>query len=104
LGEAKRTGKPILLSVGYAACHWCHVMAHESFENDAVARVMNELFVNIKVDRAKADRYGINASDPVIDGDLVFISTGYGKGAALFKPGAGPARFVTSSSAVPSLL
>ena len=51
LAEAKRTGKPILLSVGYAACHWCHVMAHESFENDATARVMNELFVNIKVDR-----------------------------------------------------
>ena len=43
--------KPILLSVGYAACHWCHVMAHESFEDDATARVMNELFVNIKVDR-----------------------------------------------------
>jgi uncharacterized protein len=51
LEEAKRTGKPILLSVGYAACHWCHVMAHESFEDDATARVMNELFVNIKVDR-----------------------------------------------------
>ena len=51
LAEAKQTGKPILLSVGYAACHWCHVMAHESFENDATARVMNELFVNIKVDR-----------------------------------------------------
>ena len=51
LAEAKRTGKPILLSVGYAACHWCHVMAHESFENNATARVMNELFVNIKVDR-----------------------------------------------------
>ena len=51
LAEAKRTGKPILLSVGYAACHWCHVMAHESFEDDATARVMNELFVNIKVDR-----------------------------------------------------
>jgi len=51
LNEAKRTRKPILLSVGYAACHWCHVMAHESFENDATARVMNELFVNIKVDR-----------------------------------------------------
>jgi uncharacterized protein len=51
LTEAKRSGKPILLSVGYAACHWCHVMAHESFENDATARVMNELFVNIKVDR-----------------------------------------------------
>ena len=51
LAEAKRTGRPILLSVGYAACHWCHVMAHESFEDDATARVMNELFVNIKVDR-----------------------------------------------------
>ncbi len=51
LGEAKRTGKPILLSVGYAACHWCHVMAHESFEDDGTAAVMNELFVNIKVDR-----------------------------------------------------
>jgi uncharacterized protein YyaL (SSP411 family) len=51
LAEAKQTKKPILLSVGYAACHWCHVMAHESFEDDATARVMNELFVNIKVDR-----------------------------------------------------
>ena len=51
LAEARRTGKPILLSVGYAACHWCHVMAHESFEDAATARVMNELFVNIKVDR-----------------------------------------------------
>jgi len=51
LEEAKALDKPILLSVGYAACHWCHVMAHESFENDAVAAVMNRLFVNIKVDR-----------------------------------------------------
>ena len=51
LTEAQRTGKPILLSVGYAACHWCHVMAHESFEDAATAAVMNELFVNIKVDR-----------------------------------------------------
>jgi uncharacterized protein YyaL (SSP411 family) len=51
LAEAKQTDRPILLSVGYAACHWCHVMAHESFEDDATARVMNELFVNIKVDR-----------------------------------------------------
>ncbi|HEY1747487.1 MAG TPA: thioredoxin domain-containing protein [Xanthobacteraceae bacterium] len=51
LAEAKRTNKPILLSVGYAACHWCHVMAHESFEDAATAAVMNELFVNIKVDR-----------------------------------------------------
>ena len=48
---AKRQGKPILLSVGYSACHWCHVMAHESFEDEATARLMNELFVNIKVDR-----------------------------------------------------
>jgi uncharacterized protein YyaL (SSP411 family) len=51
LAEAKRANKPILLSVGYAACHWCHVMAHESFEDDATAAVMNELFVSIKVDR-----------------------------------------------------
>jgi uncharacterized protein YyaL (SSP411 family) len=51
LAEAERADKPILLSVGYAACHWCHVMAHESFENADTARVMNELFVNIKVDR-----------------------------------------------------
>ena len=51
LAEAKRTGKPILLSVGYAACHWCHVMAHESFEDEATAGVMNAFFVNIKVDR-----------------------------------------------------
>jgi uncharacterized protein len=51
LGRAKRENKPILLSVGYAACHWCHVMAHESFEDDATAALMNERFVNIKVDR-----------------------------------------------------
>jgi len=51
LTEAKEGNKPILLSVGYAACHWCHVMAHESFEDPDVAEVMNRLFVNIKVDR-----------------------------------------------------
>jgi uncharacterized protein len=51
LAEAKRENKPILLSVGYAACHWCHVMAHESFEDAETAKVMNDLFVNIKVDR-----------------------------------------------------
>ncbi len=48
---AQAENKPILLSIGYAACHWCHVMAHESFENPAIATVMNELFINIKVDR-----------------------------------------------------
>jgi uncharacterized protein len=51
LGEAQASGKPILLSVGYAACHWCHVMAAESFENPEIAAVMNELYVPIKVDR-----------------------------------------------------
>ena len=51
LEKAKREDKPILLSIGYAACHWCHVMAHESFEDEETARVMNEKFVNIKVDR-----------------------------------------------------
>jgi uncharacterized protein YyaL (SSP411 family) len=49
--KAKAEGKPVLLSVGYAACHWCHVMAHESFEDPATADVMNSLFINIKVDR-----------------------------------------------------
>jgi uncharacterized protein YyaL (SSP411 family) len=51
LERARRENKPILLSIGYAACHWCHVMAHESFENPQIAARMNELFVNIKVDR-----------------------------------------------------
>src|SRR5271163_3612921 len=51
LAEARRLDKPILLSVGYAACHWCHVMAHESFEDTETAALMNQLFVNIKVDR-----------------------------------------------------
>jgi uncharacterized protein YyaL (SSP411 family) len=49
--EARDTGRPVLLSVGYAACHWCHVMAHESFEDEAIAALMNQLFVSIKVDR-----------------------------------------------------
>ncbi len=51
LAEATRLDKPILLSVGYAACHWCHVMAHESFEDAGTAALMNSLFVNVKVDR-----------------------------------------------------
>ena len=51
LAKAKRENKPILLSIGYSACHWCHVMAHESFEDEETAKLMNELFINIKVDR-----------------------------------------------------
>ena len=51
LVQAKQQDKPILLSIGYAACHWCHVMEHESFENEQIAAVMNEHFINIKVDR-----------------------------------------------------
>ena len=51
LAEAAQANKPILLSVGYAACHWCHVMAHESFEDPTTAGLMNALFVNVKVDR-----------------------------------------------------
>src|SRR5258706_9427244 len=49
--KARRENKPIFLSIGYSTCHWCHVMAHESFENPEIAKLMNELFVNIKVDR-----------------------------------------------------
>ena len=48
---AKKNKKPILLSIGYASCHWCHVMAHESFEDKETAKIMNDLFINIKVDR-----------------------------------------------------
>ena len=51
LAEAQRRNLPILLSIGYSACHWCHVMAHESFEDEAIAALMNEHFINIKVDR-----------------------------------------------------
>jgi uncharacterized protein len=51
LEEAKALDRPILISIGYAACHWCHVMAHESFENEETAHLMNRLFVNVKVDR-----------------------------------------------------
>jgi len=51
LEKAKAEDKPILLSIGYSSCHWCHVMAHESFEDEGIARLMNENFVNIKVDR-----------------------------------------------------
>jgi uncharacterized protein YyaL (SSP411 family) len=49
--KAKDENKPIFLSIGYSTCHWCHVMAHESFEDNAVATLMNEVFVSIKVDR-----------------------------------------------------
>src|SRR6202451_1456600 len=51
LAQARALNKPILLSIGYSACHWCHVMAHESFEDEATAAVMNELYICIKVDR-----------------------------------------------------
>ena len=51
LEEAQEKGKPILLSIGYTACHWCHVMNHESFADPETAALMNEHFINIKVDR-----------------------------------------------------
>src|SRR5438128_3998661 len=51
LEKAKREDKPILVSIGYAACHWCHVMERESFESEETAQLMNEHFVNIKIDR-----------------------------------------------------
>ncbi|KAH7723368.1 hypothetical protein AAVH_09084 [Aphelenchoides avenae] len=49
--KAKAENKPIFLSVGYSTCHWCHVMEHESFESEQIAKIMNEFFVNVKVDR-----------------------------------------------------
>jgi uncharacterized protein YyaL (SSP411 family) len=51
LSRSKAEDKPILLSIGYSACHWCHVMAHESFENVEIAGLMNQDFINVKVDR-----------------------------------------------------
>ena len=51
LSLAKKEKKPILLSIGYASCHWCHVMAHESFEDNETAKIMNDYFINVKVDR-----------------------------------------------------
>lgn len=70
--KAKQEDKPILLSVGYSACHWCHVMAHESFEDDETAALMNKLYVNIKVDREER---------PDVDGiymEAVQALTGHG--------------------------
>ncbi|TMK65837.1 MAG: thioredoxin domain-containing protein [Actinobacteria bacterium] len=70
--RAREEDKPILLSIGYSACHWCHVMEHESFEDDATARLMNEQFVSIKVDREER---------PDVDGvymDAVVGMTGHG--------------------------
>jgi len=72
LSRARTEDKPILLSIGYSACHWCHVMAHESFENEEIAGMMNRLFINIKVDREER---------PDLDGiymDAVQLMTGGG--------------------------
>ena len=51
LEQARRLDRPLFLGIGYSACHWCHVMEHESFENEAVARILNDNFISIKVDR-----------------------------------------------------
>jgi uncharacterized protein len=72
LAKARKEDKPILLSIGYAACHWCHVMEHESFEDDATAQLMNERFVNVKVDRE--ERPDLDA----IYMDAVLALTGHG--------------------------
>src|SRR3954463_14114088 len=72
LARARDEDRPILLSIGYSACHWCHVMEHESFEDEATAALMNELFVNVKVDREER---------PDIDSvymDAVVSLTGHG--------------------------
>src|SRR5438046_319460 len=66
LGRARAEDKPILLSIGYAACHWCHVMEHASFEDDETARLMNERFVNIKVDREERPDLASSSMDAVV--------------------------------------
>src|SRR3989442_13732710 len=65
LKRAKREDRPILLSIGYAACHWCHVMAHESFEDPEVAGLMNELFVCVKGEREEGPDLAAVSMDPV---------------------------------------
>jgi thioredoxin-related protein len=77
--EARRTGRPILLSVGYSACHWCHVMAHESFEDHATAEVMNELFINIKVDELTQGKPFRHIDDVISQAELRQISDDYKK-------------------------
>ena len=72
LSRARDDDRPILLSVGYAACHWCHVMAHESFEDEETARLQNELSVNVKVDRE--ERPDLDA----VYMDAVVTLTGHG--------------------------
>ncbi len=72
LARARDEDRPILLSIGYAACHWCHVMAHESFEDEETARLQNELFVNVKVDRE--ERPDLDA----VYMDAVVTLTGHG--------------------------
>jgi uncharacterized protein YyaL (SSP411 family) len=72
LARARDEDRPILLSIGYAACHWCHVMEHESFEDDETAAQMNEQFVNIKVDRE--ERPDLDA----VYMDAVVALTGHG--------------------------
>jgi uncharacterized protein YyaL (SSP411 family) len=72
LGRARAEDRPILLSIGYSACHWCHVMEHESFEDEGTARLMNERFVNVKVDRE--ERPDLDA----VYMDAVVALTGHG--------------------------
>src|SRR5881409_46251 len=68
--KAKSENKPVLLSIGYSACHWCHVMERESFEDEKIAALMNELFVSIKVDREERpdlDEIYMNAMQMLTD-------------------------------------
>jgi len=74
---SREQNKPVLLSIGYSACHWCHVMAHESFEDEEIARLMNDNFVNIKVDREEL---------PEVDSLYMEFAQGMMSGAAGWPP------------------
>jgi uncharacterized protein YyaL (SSP411 family) len=90
--EARRTGKPIFLSIGYSTCHWCHVMERESFEDDSVAALLNQYFVPIKVDREErpdVDRLYMHAMQAMGSG-------GAGRSMCSSRPGSSP------SSAAPT--
>ncbi len=79
LSRAKREDKPILLSIGYSACHWCHVMAHESFEDDSIAALMNEHFINIKVEELTGDKPFDNLDSVISQAELRALSDQYKK-------------------------
>ena len=75
--RARAEDKPVLVSIGYSACHWCHVMEHESFEDEATAKLMNDNFINIKVEALVGDRPFDNLDKYITQDELRALSENY---------------------------